>query len=49
LSAECTAVREYRSRRPQATPLYRLVEAHFEEVKGQWEERLLVAFGAGDP
>jgi hypothetical protein len=29
----------YRARNPRATPLYRLFEAHFEEVRGQWEER----------
>jgi len=29
----------YRARNPRATPLYRLFEAHFDEVKGQWEER----------
>ena len=39
----------YRPRSPRTTPLYRLVESHYDEVKGQWEERLLVAFGAGDP
>jgi hypothetical protein len=29
----------YRPRDPRATPLYRLVESHYDEVKGQWEER----------
>jgi hypothetical protein len=29
----------YRARSPRATPLYRLFDAHFDEVKGQWEER----------
>jgi len=29
----------YRPRDPRATPLYRLVEACYEEVEGQWEER----------
>lgn len=29
----------YRARNPRATPLYRLVEVHFDEVKGQWAER----------
>jgi len=28
-----------RARSPRATPLYRLFDAHFEEVKGQWEDR----------
>jgi len=29
----------YRARSPRATPLYRLFDAHFDEVRGQWEER----------
>ena len=29
----------YRPRRPRASPWYRLVEAHYDDVKGQWEER----------
>jgi len=29
----------YRARNPRATPLYRLFDAHFDEVRGQWEER----------
>jgi len=29
----------YRARSPRATPLYCLFDAHFDEVKGQWEER----------
>lgn len=29
----------YRARNPRATPLYRLFETHFDEVRGQWEER----------
>jgi hypothetical protein len=24
---------------PRATPLYRLFDVHFDEVRGQWEER----------
>ena len=36
--AECPSG-VYRSRNPRTTPLYRLVEAYFDEVKGQWEER----------
>jgi len=33
----CSA--RYRARNPRATPLYRLFESHYDEVKGQWEER----------
>ena len=33
---DCTL---YRPRRPQATPLYRLVEAHYGDVRDAWEER----------
>lgn len=29
----------YRARNPRATPLYGLFETHFDEVRGQWEER----------
>ena len=29
----------YRARSPRATPLYRLFDAHFDEVRGRWEER----------
>jgi hypothetical protein len=29
----------YRTRNPRATPLYRLFDAHFDEVRGQWEEK----------
>jgi hypothetical protein len=35
----------YRPRDPRATPLYRLVEAHYDEVKGQWEERFERRYG----
>ena len=36
---------QYRARSPRATPLYRLFETHFEEVRGQWEERFERRFG----
>ena len=36
--AEACATR-YRARNPRATPLYRLFETHFDEVRGQWEKR----------
>jgi len=39
VSCDCAPVGVYRPRRPRASPLYRLVEAHYDEVKGQWEER----------
>jgi len=35
----------YRPRNPRATPLYRLVEGFFDEVKGQWEERFEGRYG----
>ena len=37
MAADCAT--RYRARNPRATPLYRLVEAHCDEVKGQWEGR----------
>jgi hypothetical protein len=40
-----SALGVYRPRRPQITPLYRLVDAHYEEVKGQWEERFESRYG----
>ncbi len=39
MSAECAVCGLYRARKPQETPLYRLVEALYDEVKGVWEER----------
>ena len=35
----------YRTRNPRATPLYRLFDAHFDEVRGQWEERYERRYG----
>ena len=37
MAQSCAA--RYRARNPRATPLYRLFETHFDEVRGQWEER----------
>ena len=37
MAQSCAA--RYRARNPRATPLYRLFEAHYDEVRGQWEER----------
>ena len=37
LASPCPAV--YRPRRPQSSPLYRLVQDSYENVKGTWEER----------
>jgi len=37
VAQRCAA--RYRARNPRATPLYRLFETHFDEVRGQWEER----------
>jgi len=39
VSAECAPSGGYRRRNPRATPLYRLVESLYDEVKGLWEER----------
>jgi len=44
LVAEC-AVGFYRARKPQETPLYRLVEAVYDQVKGVWEERFERRYG----
>ncbi len=35
----------YRPRRPRASPLCRLVETHYDEVKGQWEGRFGRRYG----
>jgi hypothetical protein len=35
----------YRPRDPRATPLYRLVECFYDEVKGQWDEPFEARFG----
>jgi hypothetical protein len=45
MSAQCAAAGVYRPRSPRTTPLYRLVEAHYDEVKGQWEERFEGRYG----
>ncbi len=42
MATSCPAA--YRARN-RATPLYRLFEEHFEEVRGQWEERFERRFG----
>jgi len=47
LVGEPTAV--YRARRPQTSPLYGLVLAHYESVKGQWEERFQSRYGYWRP
>ncbi len=43
MAASCPAA--YRARSPRATPLYRLFEHHFEEVRGKWEECFERRFG----
>ena len=43
MAQACTA--RYRARNPRATPLYRLFETHFDEVRGQWEERFERRYG----
>jgi hypothetical protein len=45
MSAECPPAGVYRPRNPRSTPLYRLVETHYDEVKGQWEERFEGRYG----
>jgi hypothetical protein len=35
----------YRPRNPRATPLYQLLETHFETLKRQWEERFERRYG----
>lgn len=41
----CSAPHRYRPRNPRATPLYQLLETHFETVKGNWEERFERRYG----
>ena len=43
MAAVCAT--RYRARNPRATPLYHLVEAYFDQVKGQWEERFEGRYG----
>jgi hypothetical protein len=43
--SEACAAKVYRPRDPQSTPLYRLVETFYEEVKGSWEERFERLYG----
>ena len=35
----------YRPRNPRVTPLYQLVDNHYETVKGVWEERFERTYG----
>jgi hypothetical protein len=39
---DCTL---YRPRHPEATPLYRLVQAYYADVHGDWEERFEGRYG----
>jgi len=43
LSAEPRGL--YRPRNPRATPLYRIFDSLFDEVRGQWEERFERRYG----
>ena len=43
MAPACAA--HYRARNPSATPLYRLFDAHYDEVRGQWEERYERRYG----
>ena len=45
MSAECDAVGFYRARNPQQTPLYRLVEAFYDNLKGVWEDLFEQRYG----
>ena len=45
MATDCAT--RYRARNSRAMPLYRLFDTHFDEVKGQWEERL-AELGAAD-
>ena len=42
-SATCPDL--YRPRQARSSPLYRLLESHHEEVKGQWDERFATRHG----
>jgi hypothetical protein len=35
----------YRPRKPQASPLFMLLQSHFESVKGEWEDRFESRYG----
>jgi hypothetical protein len=39
VSSETTAPTLYRPRQPRTSPLFQLVERHYEEVKAVWEDR----------
>ncbi len=43
--SEACAAKAYRPRDPRPTPLYRLVETFFEDVKSEWEERFEGRYG----
>ena len=45
MSAERAAVSFYRFRKPEESPLYRLVEALYDQAKGVWEERFERHYG----
>ena len=45
MATGCSA--RYRARSSRSTPLYRQFNAHFEEVKGQWEEAVQIHGGYG--
>ena len=45
MGAECAARGLYRPRRPEQTPLDRLVEGLYDKVKGLWEERFEQRYG----
>ena len=49
LSATGARTGVYRPRRPQASPLYRLIEEHFERVATAWEERYEPRYGRWRP
>ena len=43
VSAACPDL--YRPRQAHSSPLYRLLESHYEEVKGQWDEGFASRYG----
>jgi hypothetical protein len=41
----CAPPYRYRQRNPRATPLYQILETHYETDKGVWEERIERRYG----
>ncbi len=45
MSAQCGSAQVYRPRDPRATPLYRLFESFYEQVKGLWDDQFEKQYG----